>query len=177
MRSVRKIFALAAISLLLAGCAPHYDDVLWRPVVLPYKDLIAHSLAAPSDLTSSEVAGQILNNTSAMPSQYWDGESDPEGFGLEHGGLVVWDVVDQGGSIQFDGLISSGPRDAESDPPIHDSPYFGPSAIYTCFTVIADAPMEQYEGSFGYEELPCPAELVETLDPHAMSAPIGEFKG
>lgn len=86
---------------------------------------------------------------------------------------MVWDVVSQPEAIRFGAVISSGPRDAVSDPGL----YFGASSVYTCFTAVADVPMARYSGSLSYEDLPCPTELVDTLEPGAMLASIYEFSG
>lgn len=52
MRTAAKIAVLVTVPLVLGGCAPHYDDVLWRQVVLPYKDLVGQTLISSVKVAS-----------------------------------------------------------------------------------------------------------------------------
>lgn len=177
MRKSAALLAAVVMALVLTSCAG-FDDVLVRQV-FAYKDPLIAELTSIEGTTAEDYAASIRSENNPLPATFWDGRSDPKELNLAGGGAVVWDVSNSPTGITLSAIISSGPRDAQSDPlSREDGPYFGAPSVYTCFTATASVPSKPaYGNGFAYEELDCPRDLTDSLGPGSLFVSILEFSG
>lgn len=118
----------------------------------------------------------LKSASTVLPGHYWNGISDPTDLDLDKGGLAFFDIRENPKNVMFDVLISSGPRDPAADPLADSTPYWGPSAIYTCFVVTVEFG-GRAETRFGYDDTECEPKLVTTLGDQAKFYPVDAFSG
>ncbi|MDJ0350727.1 hypothetical protein [Cryobacterium sp. PH29-G1] len=169
--------ALATIvAISVVGCAPGtYDGVLWRQVAA-FKDPLGDRLASAVGTQSSSFAAALTSNGDTLPGTYWDGATDPALLGLANGGLAFSNVRENADSVIFDALISSGTRNPGGDRFADTEDYFGPSSIYTCFSVVVESASEAII-EWTYVNAECASDLVATLTDGAKLYPLAEFNG
>jgi len=175
MRTFGLLACSAVLVLAMTSCVgPTYDGVLWRQIA-SYKDPLTSDIGAR---TPAEFAESLQQNEALVATQFWNGTSDPQRFGLAAGGIVVWDVRTRSSSVIFSVMIASGPRDADADPLADpDTIYWGPNSVYTCGVFEVAAPSVEYGDNLSIEKRDCPPELVGTLDDGAVFANISDFYG
>lgn len=176
---VRQAIASATLVLVLTaivGCAPaKYDGVLWRQVAA-LKDPLGNALTSAVGTDQGEFVQGLSSDSTAMPGEYWNGDSNLQALDLDSGGLVFTNIRESANDVTFDVLISSGLRNPTADPLADSAPYFGPPSIYTCFTVA----IESNSGAIAawtYVDGDCESKLVATLSDGATHYPVFEFYG
>lgn len=180
MRCARGRLAIAGAVLVVVlssvvGCSSGTpDDVLWRQIAA-FKDPFGTALRAVVGTERSTFMAGLKGGSSVLPGQYWDGTSSPGDLSLAKGGLVYFDLQDGSQDVKFDVLISSGPRNPAADPLADSTPYWGPSAIYTCFVVAVEFG-GRAATRFTFEDAACESKLVATLG-GAELYPVDDFSG
>ena len=111
-----------------------------------------------------------------LPGHYWNGISNAADLNLDKGGSVFFDIQEDSKNVIFDVLISSGPRNPAADPFADSEPYWGPSAIYTCFVVSIEFD-GRTDTRFTYDDAKCESKLVTTLGDQAKFYPVDDFSG
>ena len=160
----------------LSGCATQeVDGTLWRQIA-SHKDPFGQSLVSAVETIAADELADGIRNGGALTGDFWDGdESSLDALRLQPGGLVIHDLVEYTDGISFGVMISSGPRDIESDPLARPSwPYFGPTSVFTCTEIVVSfAPQTRWSWS----DRDCDDALAKMLDPGARLAPINAFDG
>ena len=109
----------------------------------------------------------LRSTDGTFPSVYWDGTRDPAELGLDDGGVVVYNLVEQDASATLEVLITTG---SAAHP-----------ETYTCFGVtldIARGYIADANSAVDDEPEPhCAPEIVETLGSDAQLYPMGTFTG
>ena len=142
----------------------------------PFKDPLGDGLASAVGTQSSAFADALRSDADALPGTYWDGAADPAPLGLATGGLAFSNVRENANSVIFDALISSGTRNPGGDRFADSENYFGPSSIYTCFSVVIKSASEAIT-EWTYVNADCASDLVATLTDEAKFYPVAEFNG
>lgn len=154
-------FALAA-AVALSGCRPSANDrvidgVLWRQVA-SFEDPLSRQLYDP--LGQDPLANDPATYLAVLGGARWDGtDSSAEDLSLGRGGVVLYDLSSTMSVAELSVFVASGPR---ADVPTDDGrPYFGPSAVFTCYGVRAEFGAELAVQQTDFDE--CPAALVARL--------------
>ncbi|GGH38642.1 hypothetical protein [Microbacterium album] len=178
--------ALSGVVLIaLTGCTSNYDSVLWRQMDATESAFLGRlSELRQVYAARKDVIARIKSGT------YWAG-GEPPGFLVEDAaGVVTYNFRPAGaasggdGSILFDALVYSGPRDPDAPLEVPGRApggrYNGPSALYTCFTISVSFTgdrMDSWYRTSDDPELPCPDELVALLDDGAQYERADAFDG
>lgn len=174
-RATNSALAVGVLISLVGCAATTYDGVLWRQVA-DFKDPLGNALNSAEGTSRSTFVEGVKTDAGTLPGHYWDGIARPADLGLGQGGAAYSNIQESENGLEVDGLISSGARNSDDDD-LHDSqPDYGPSMIYTCFTIALEAPSETITG-WTYLQDECDADLVRTLGGEARFYPVEEFHG
>ena len=184
-KRVSLLALVAATTIALTGCST-YDGVLWRQ--LDRQEGFALDLISQAERDRIG-HGQFRANLTSSEA-FWDGSADPSMFASGGPASAIYNVtesVDDFGdpTVSFDVLVFSGlrpvgvPRD---DAGQAGGAYTGPPSVYTCYrlsvTFVAGTVWSRQRSHYyGPDQLPCPAQLVDTLGPGAAYGEPWEFDG